>query len=340
MRRVALLCAVLLALPVLPLAAQETTPAPAAANPEPAPKIVCAEPTFHFGEMDNAQDVEHTFIVRNEGNLTLEITRVKPTCGCTVVNTSQTSVPPGESTEIKARLSLRGRLGPQHKSIAVESNDPLTPSLNLLLEGTAIAELQVTPTQIFFGRITADSAVTGIVDVIVQGSNAVTITKLESSVPQLTVTNRPADDGRGYKVTIATAPPLDRGTLRGNIHMETDHPKYPAFDIPASAFVVGEVSYAPEEIPLSAPADQGVMRYIMIRAESGQSLTIESVESPDPNIVARIIQMDPSGVRIELSNITASKELDGKPIRIVTNMEKMKEILIPFRVTVAPPPQI
>ena len=74
----------------------------------------------------------------------------------------------------------------------------------------------------------------------------------------------------------------------------------------------------------------------MIRAESGQSLTINSVEAPDPNITARVIQMDPSGVRIELSNINASKELDGKPIRILTNMEKMKEILIPFRITSAP----
>ena len=337
MKRIALVCLALLAASSLPVLAQETEQAPApVAAPKPAPKIVCDEPTFNFGEMDNSLDVEHIFTVRNEGNLTLEIARVKPSCGCTVVNTSQTSVPPGESTEIKARLSLRGRMGPQHKTIFVESNDPATPNMTLLLEGTAISELQVTPSQVFFGRITSDSTVTGIVDVIIQGTNVVKITKLESSIPQFGVTNYLADDGKSFKISIATAPPLERGTLRGNVHLETDHPKYPAIDISASAFVVGEVSYAPEEIPLNAPADQGVMRYIMIRAESGQSLTINSVEAPDPNITARVIQMDPSGVRIELSNINASKELDGKPIRILTNMEKMKEILIPFRITSAP----
>ena len=337
MKRVALAGFALFTAMILPLAAQETNPAPApVAAPEPAAKIVCEAPTFNFGEMDNSQDVEHTFIVRNNGNLTLEITRVKPSCGCTVVNTSQTSVPPGQTTEIKARLSLRGRLGPQHKTIFVECNDPATPTMTLLLEGTAISELQVTPTQVFFGRITADTAVTGVVDVVIQGTNAIKITKLEANIPQLSVTNRLADDGKSFKLFIVTTPPLARGTLRGNVHLETDHPKYPAIDISASAFVVGEVSYAPEEIPLNAPADQAVMRYIMIRAESGQSLTVNSVEAPDPTIAARVIQMDPSGVRIELSNITASKELDGKPIRILTNMEKMKEILIPFRVTSAP----
>ena len=135
---------------------------------EHAPKIVCAEPTYHFGEMENAKDVEHTFILKNEGDLSLEIRQVRPSCGCTVANISQKTIPPGGQAEVITRLSLRGRQGPQHKTISVESNDPKQTTLVLSLEGTAIEEMRVQPNRLFFGRITANSSVTGMVEIAVR----------------------------------------------------------------------------------------------------------------------------------------------------------------------------
>ena len=144
---------------------------------EHAPKIVCAEPTYNFGEMENAKDVEHTFILKNEGDLSLEIRQVRPSCGCTVASISQKTIPPGGQAEVTTRLSLRGRQGPQHKTISVESNDPKQPTLVLCLEGTAIEEMRIQPNQLFFGRITTDSSVTGVVEITVQSTNAVKVTR-------------------------------------------------------------------------------------------------------------------------------------------------------------------
>ncbi len=297
-----------------------------------APKIVCDEPTFRFGDVENSRDVEHTFVVRNEGDLTLDIQRVRPSCGCTVVSTSRNSVPPGGQTEITAKLSLRGRQGQQHKTIAVESSDPKTPTLTLALEGNAVVEINVRPSQVFFGRIPAGATVTGMVEIAVATTNPVNLTKVSVDTETLSVTHEVAEAGKLLKVLVSTRPPLPKGTLRGNVHIETDYPKYPAMDVSVSAFVVGTLSYAPEEITLVDQAGQAVSRFVVIRAEQGQPLEIKSVEPPVPSIRTTVSPTEPNSYRIELADIVSSKELDGKTLKIITSDPNTSEITIPFRV--------
>ncbi len=307
--------------------------------PEHAPKIACNEPTFNFGDVDNSQDVEHTFVVKNEGDLTLEIARARPSCGCTIASLSQNSVPPGDEAKIATKLSLRGRQGQQHKTITVESNDPKQPSFTLVLEGNALAEMQVRPNQVFFGRIATESCVTSVVEVAIQGTNPVTVTKSSCDVPFLTVDVQKKADSSTYAFTVATKPPLPRGTLRGNVHIETDSPKYPAMDIAVSAFVVGDISFAPEEIALVEDPKQIVTRYVIARSESGHAFEITSVETPVPTMATSIVAMDANnaGYRVEIRNIVPTKDLDGKVLHIHTNLETAPDLAIPFRVISAQP---
>ena len=77
--------------------------------------------------------------MKNDGNAPLEIKQARPSCGCTVANISNKTVPPGVTAQIETRLSLRGRVGQQHKNITVESNDPNTLALVLTLSGNSLA---------------------------------------------------------------------------------------------------------------------------------------------------------------------------------------------------------
>ncbi|OQW96502.1 MAG: hypothetical protein BWK77_04455 [Verrucomicrobia bacterium A1] len=331
------LIVVLAAVSLCITAAQAQEPAAA-----PAPKLVCDEPTFNFGEMDNSKDVEHTFLLKNEGTLTLEIGQVRASCGCTVASTSQKTVPPGQTTEVSARLSLRGRQGPQHKTITVQSNDPQQPNFMLALEGSAISEMQIRPNQLFFGRIASGTIVTGLVELAIESTNAVNILKSEANTPQLAVTTEISADGKLHRIWVTTQPPLSKGTLRGNVHIETDHPKYPAMDIVVSAFVVSDLSFAPEEIAVVGQTNQPMARFVIVRSETGKAFQVETVEPPLPTIQANIVPMDATSYRIELANIIAAPDLDGKVVRIKTTMEGSQEILIPFRVIPSPetpPPQ-
>jgi hypothetical protein len=323
-----------------------TSPAPesAAATPETtaplAPKLVCEEATFNFGEMDNSKFVEHRFVLKNEGNITLEIGAVRASCGCTVANISQKSVPPGGTTEVSARLSLTGRQGSQNKTITVESNDPQQPRFTLTLTGTAISEMQMRPTQMFFGRITSGAIVTGAVEITIESTNAVKILKAEASTQELTVKTEPGSGPKMHRIVVTTQPPLTKGQLRASVHLETDYSKYGALDFPVTAFVVSDLSFSPEEITVVGQTNQPMTRVVVLRSETGKPFQVESVEPPVPTMQAKVVPMD-NAVQIELNNILAVPELDGQVLRIKTTMEGLREILIPFRVVPAsgfPPP--
>ena len=87
----ALVFSALLAAPVF---AQEPAAAPPA-DPGAAPRIVCEEPIFDFGDKNNSESVEHNYVIRNTGNVSLEIQDVRASCGCTAVKPSQNTIPPG-----------------------------------------------------------------------------------------------------------------------------------------------------------------------------------------------------------------------------------------------------
>ncbi|GIV22585.1 MAG: DUF1573 domain-containing protein [Bacteroidia bacterium] len=104
-----------------------------------APKAVFPVTEFDGGEVLEGQTVEYRFVVRNEGKSDLVIESVKASCGCTAVEPADKVLKPGQSTEIVARFDSRGRLGPQHKTITVETNDPLNGRAILHLKANVVA---------------------------------------------------------------------------------------------------------------------------------------------------------------------------------------------------------
>lgn len=321
-----LILVVLTALAGVPLAGAQGT------AEEHAPKLVCDEPTYNFGERDSNQAVEHTFILRNEGDLTLEIKNVRAACGCTVANVSTKTLPPGAQAEVSTRLTLQGRTGPQRKSITVESNDPRQQYLTLYLEGTAIAEVDVKPRVLSLGRIRSEATVTGVVEFLVQATNAVKITRFSAGPTNFAADLETVEEGKSYRFVVSSIPPLPQGTLRGNLHIETDYSKYPAMDIPLSAFVAADLMYLPTDMTLVESPGQTVTRFVVIRSEAGKAFDIAGVEFPAPSVQANVQPLPGEGYRVEFTNIVATMDLDGKALLIRTTMPENETIRIPIRV--------
>jgi len=85
---------------------------------------------FGFAPQGNAYLV-HYYTVKNMGEDTLHIDRVRPTCGCTAAPMKKSDIAPGESSEIGAIFRLSGYKSATSKSIKVESNDPTHKTMNL-----------------------------------------------------------------------------------------------------------------------------------------------------------------------------------------------------------------
>ena len=300
---------------------------------EHGPRLVCDQPVYEFGEVDNSQDVEHTFVLKNEGDLTLEIKNVRTSCGCTVANISEKIVKPGAEAMVTTKLSLKGRNGAQHKNITVESNDPKQSNFILTLQGTAVMEMQVRPVQVLFGNLAANSVATGSVEFIASSTNPVNVLEATCDSSNIETRIETVEPGKNYRVAVVTKPPLPKGTVRGTLHIVTDYQRNPVYDIPVSGLVVSDVIVAPPEIILQEKTSgEPMTRYLVVRAAQSVSFQVLGVEPPLPDIQCRVMKLPPNGYRIDLINLVATPELNGKSLKITTDLESMKEILVPFRI--------
>jgi len=306
--------------------------------PEYAPKIACAEATWNFGEQVNTQAIEHVFTLKNEGNTTLLIGNVRPTCGCTVAQLSTSSVEPGAEAALTVKLDLHGRTGAQFKQIRVESNDTNQSPYTLTLTGTAVTEVQINPPNLFFGRLAADAIVTGMVEVVASSNTPVRITGVTSDNVTLAAETETLEEGHRYRVAVRTQPPLSLGHFVGRVTMQTDHPgAYSTLLITVSGVVGGGLTVAPTEIVIGSNDAQPVTRHIVLHSPDNASFTLLGVEVPAGNIVSTVFPMGSSGYRVQLENLTAAPELNGAEIRIRTSAEEMPLVTIPIRIVTPQP---
>ncbi|HLK30660.1 MAG TPA: DUF1573 domain-containing protein [Puia sp.] len=75
-----------------------------------------------FGKIAEGQKLEVAYAFKNTGTKPLVITRVQPSCGCTVAEQPNEPVAPGAQGTIKASFNSEGRTGMNHKTLFVYAN--------------------------------------------------------------------------------------------------------------------------------------------------------------------------------------------------------------------------
>jgi hypothetical protein len=126
------------------------------------------------------------------------------------------------------------------------------------------------------------------------------------------------------------------GPFHSRILITTDHPKYPQIEIPVFGEVANKLVIAPTEIILAGKDGDVVTRYIVARSMNGAQFKILGIESSGPTLQANITSMDPNSYRIDINNLTVSKEWDGQSIRVRTDFPGMQDVTIPVRVIFSP----
>ena len=91
------------------------------------------EPVKEFEIVPKGNKIHHTFEIKNGGDATLELTAVKPACGCTVTEFDQ-FIQAGQVGRIRATVATDNFNGMIAKTIAVFTNDPDNPKIQLTIK--------------------------------------------------------------------------------------------------------------------------------------------------------------------------------------------------------------
>ena len=101
---------------------------------QPQPKIVVPSDRYDFGTVGPKDVVERTFVIRNEGEAALTISRAYTTCGCTTAEFSARVIPPGKLALVTLVLDagfhdVRGQT--VDRGIIIENNDRRSPEAEI-----------------------------------------------------------------------------------------------------------------------------------------------------------------------------------------------------------------
>lgn len=340
----ALLLAVLMAAAAVPGVAMAAAESADAAKP----KAVVPQPVHDAGTVPTGQQIVHDFVIQNQGEAALEITSVRPACGCTVAEYDRT-IAPGGSGKIHAVLDTSTFAGAIAKGITVLTNDPAQPRLELTVKADVRPHLTANPG--FARFLQPQHSEPGVVEqrVWTKSFDDLQILGVTSPYPFLKVTHSPIadaadrhEDGVGpqHELTFVldyTQAPV--GSLADYVVVETNHPQQPQLKIPVSGFVRPLVVVTPNAADFGAlelDAD-GAFGSVILKHYGSQPLEISAAETTIPGVEVAIEPVEEGRefkVLVQLPPDMPKGPFDGT-ISLSTNNPRKPTVEIPLRGSVS-----
>jgi hypothetical protein len=328
------LCAILPLAATVFAAAAATAKAPAAASAASAgsagasaatqPKAVAVAPIKDVGSVAKGDKVTHDFEIRNDGNAALEITDVKPACGCTVASYDRT-IPPGKTGKVHVVVDTANFTGPVAKGVTVFTNDAANPQVELTVRAKIEPYIAVKPG---FARYTIvkDEAKEGTIvqTLYAPDGSPMDIVKVDSPWPYLAVSFREAQEGerlpdvkvKQWRVETKLSSDAPVGPLAGYVIVHTNHAKQKLVEIPVSGFVRPVLAVTPAKADFGQVDVKEAKRWVLdVKNFATEPIKVIGVDPPGQGIEAKVEPLEEGReytVRLTLNSGMAKGPFHGK----------------------------
>ena len=210
-----------------------------------APKAVVDKPIVDVGKVKKGEPIRQEFVIRNAGDAPLEITEVKPSCGCTVAEFDAV-VAPGGRGKVKVVVETDAFGGGIAKSVAVFTNDVENPRLNLVVKADVREPVIARPGYARFITVQGQPAEDSVQTVSATDGRAIEVLSVASPYPfvEASHSREPGEEGR-WRVELSLDPGAPVGSLADYVVVRTDHPEQPEVKIAVSGLIKPIISVAP-----------------------------------------------------------------------------------------------
>lgn len=309
--------------------------------PSSQPHAVLAEVEHDFGTVSQGVVVRHTFTIRNDGAVPLEIRRID------MLQPSMKSrfpsvVAPGAEGRITIEWDTTRISGELSAEAVVTTNDPTRPDIRLSLRGAAIAPLAIEPAPILFFSVYRDETASQRVSLVNNQSHAVAVNGLRPEGEHFQAAVETVEAGKRHDIVVTIPPGLPAGRYRESLVVITDDPERRQIAIGVNVFVKNDVYASPELIEFDDVSGA------QLRSQSRAALltqTITLLKRTGRFSVTGMVT-DVPGVTLELEPALstpsesfrlsvglappASGSLEGS-VRITTDDDRFPDIVIPIR---------
>lgn len=337
MRKSILMSVLVIVVAAAPLLAQEAT----AKNP----KMAIPERVKDFGIVPQGKMLEANFQVVNEGNDTLEIKAVRPTCGCTVAEFDR-EIAPGKAGTIRAKLDTTEFSGPITKSILVMSSDPDTPTTRLVIKADVQPFLEVLPRPLVrFNTIQGEENVQK-VTIVSDRAQSFELTKITTSVPYLSASFRklskdeliPGKYKEQYEVSLSLTKDAPVGPISADVTVLTTHPKAPKVAIKVFGVVRALLHVTPTQMQFGTveASEKPGRNVIVVNNRENMKVQVKKVAVDDSAFEAQVFTIA-EGKRYQVTVVVKADAPAGRhtaTLTITTDDPKFPELKVPVAANV------
>ncbi|MFM1769275.1 MAG: hypothetical protein RJA22_1804 [Verrucomicrobiota bacterium] len=302
----ALLGALTVALSSTPFLSAQAQAAPAAGKPS----IRFSETSFDFGKVKPTDPQKHVFIITNVGTAELEITEVKPGCGCTTAGEWDKKIAPGKTGVIPIGFNPASFSGTVGKSVSITCNDPAAPTHILSIQATIWRPLDIVPQYTHFLPVEGETnAEVRVVRITNNTEDNIQVEAPESTNPQFKPSLKEVRPGKEWELTVTYAGPISNTPPNGMINLKSTAAGTPQLSVSAYAMPQPAVSAMPPQVQLPpAPLPPSYSYPVAIRNNGSQPFNVSEAKVNADGVTARIQEATPG----KLFNVVLTFSADFK----------------------------
>ena len=312
------------------------------------PKLMVPEKIMDMGRVAQGEVLNVDFAVVNEGDETLEIKAVRPTCGCTVADFDR-EIAPGKTGYIKAKLDTRDFSGPISKSILIMTNDPQDPTRTLVIKTEVHPYVQVLPRALVrFNAVQHEPMEQKITVVADEEEKDFKVTAVKSSVPFLLASVRPVPSDQlmagkspqQYEITLTMKENPPVGPVNTVLEIETNHPKAKKVPVKVFGVVRALLHVTPSQIQfgaIEAKKQPGRNVIVVNNRSGGVAVKVTGATVNDPAFNAEIVPIE-KGRRYQVT-VTVNPDASAGPrdavLTLKTDDPEFPTVEVPVRANIS-----
>jgi hypothetical protein len=273
------------------------------------PRVAIEGGTSHdFGFGQRGAHMSHVFVLRNEGDTTLKLTKGSTSCKCTMSDLTQEELPPGQTAEVKLEYHLITEGTSFRQTAEIHTNDPGQRVVVLSVHGTVVDRLKLEPRELVLSDVSSTQGATAEFLLLGYQAEQFQVTDFQLSDLQtadffdVTFTPQPPpkkDEEPAPTCAVAgkltIKPGLPLGSINQTIHITTDLADAPEIELNVTGSVVSDISVVGPGLDREG---RKVLSLGTIDADKGLEVMIRVlVKGPHRRDVSLTIQQtDPPGV--------------------------------------------
>ncbi|NIQ97812.1 MAG: DUF1573 domain-containing protein [Desulfuromonadales bacterium] len=189
-----------------------------------APRVDTPQRKFDFGRIFQGDTVRHAFEFTNTGDATLNVDKVRTSCGCTAALVSSRAIAPGDGGKISVTFDSTRFRGNVKKTVYLYTDDPAQAVTTFTLQGTIEPEIAYRPDRLTLGPVAAGESVADTVTLTNQGSRIVGLEIARVSLAEMSAQLEKSDlqPSGSTQLQVKVTTKKGQKRLNGWVILETD----------------------------------------------------------------------------------------------------------------------